>query len=106
MMPVGDLVMTEQLGDLVEDRKGFARSRLRYWLPLPISSVVAKEQDVVDTGCSMMISFSVSDLLIWDMDGMYGAMKGPLRYSGAVSTIELDDFIQEFDTWCDMQFLN
>ncbi|BBN08134.1 hypothetical protein Mp_4g09160 [Marchantia polymorpha subsp. ruderalis] len=39
------------------------------------------------------------------MDGMYGAMKGPRRYSGAVGTIELDDFIQEFDTWCDMQFL-
>ncbi|BBN14385.1 hypothetical protein Mp_6g11220 [Marchantia polymorpha subsp. ruderalis] len=40
------------------------------------------------------------------MDGMYGAMKGPRRYSGAVGTIELDDFIQEFDTWCDMQFLH
>ncbi|PTQ28729.1 hypothetical protein MARPO_0156s0026, partial [Marchantia polymorpha] len=39
------------------------------------------------------------------MDGMYGAMKGPRRYSGAMGTIELDDFIQEFDTWCDMQFL-
>ncbi|BBN20292.1 hypothetical protein Mp_8g17980 [Marchantia polymorpha subsp. ruderalis] len=39
------------------------------------------------------------------MDGMYGAAKGPRRYSGAVGTIELDDFIQEFDTWCDMQFL-
>ncbi|OAE28330.1 hypothetical protein AXG93_2490s1200 [Marchantia polymorpha subsp. ruderalis] len=36
---------------------------------------------------------------------MYGAAKGPRRYSGAVGTIELDDFIQEFDTWCDMQFL-
>ncbi|BBN19983.1 hypothetical protein Mp_8g15430 [Marchantia polymorpha subsp. ruderalis] len=39
------------------------------------------------------------------MDGMYGASKGPRRYSGAVGTIELDDFIQEFDTWCDMQFM-
>ncbi|OAE34918.1 hypothetical protein AXG93_1333s1000 [Marchantia polymorpha subsp. ruderalis] len=33
------------------------------------------------------------------------AMKGPRRYSDAVDTIELDDFIHEFDTWCDMQFL-
>jgi len=34
---------------------------------------------------------------------MYGATKGPRQYSGAVGTIELDDFIQEFDNWCDMQ---
>ena len=36
---------------------------------------------------------------------MYGVTKGPRRYSGAVGTIDLDDFIQEFDTWCDMQSL-
>ncbi|OAE32223.1 hypothetical protein AXG93_4525s1040 [Marchantia polymorpha subsp. ruderalis] len=29
---------------------------------------------------------------------MYAAMRCPRRYSYAVSTIELDDFIQEFDT--------
>jgi len=33
-------------------------------------------------------------------------MKGPRRYSGAVGTIELEDFIQEFDSWCDMQMLH
>ncbi len=32
-------------------------------------------------------------------------MKGPQRYLGAVGTIELEDFIQEFDSWCDMQML-
>ncbi|CAK9222544.1 unnamed protein product [Sphagnum troendelagicum] len=39
------------------------------------------------------------------MDGGSGAMKGPRRYSCAVGTIELEDFIQEFDSWCDMQML-
>lgn len=34
---------------------------------------------------------------------MYGANKGPRRYSGAVGTLDLDDFIQEFDSWCDLQ---
>ncbi|OAE24005.1 hypothetical protein AXG93_4266s1010 [Marchantia polymorpha subsp. ruderalis] len=29
---------------------------------------------------------------------MYGAMKSPRRYYGAIGIIELDDFIQEFDT--------
>ncbi len=33
-------------------------------------------------------------------------MKGPRRYSGAVGTIKLEDFIQEFDSWCDMQMLH
>jgi hypothetical protein len=32
------------------------------------------------------------------MEKMYGATKGPYRYLGAVGTIELDDFIQEFDS--------
>ncbi|CAK9876060.1 unnamed protein product [Sphagnum jensenii] len=33
------------------------------------------------------------------MDGGFGAMKGPRRYSGAMGTIELEDFIQEFNSW-------
>jgi hypothetical protein len=32
-------------------------------------------------------------------------MKGPRRYLGAMGTIELEDFIQEFDSWYDMQML-
>jgi hypothetical protein len=43
--------------------------------------------------------------LLWDMDEMYGATKGPRMLSGAVGTIDLDDFIQEFDMWCDLQTL-
>jgi len=41
--------------------------------------------------------------LFWDMEEMYGTTKGPCQYSRAVGTIEVDDFIQEFNNWCDMQ---
>jgi hypothetical protein len=40
---------------------------------------------------------------VWDMEDMYGASKRPHQFLGAIDTIELDDFIQEFNTWCDMQ---
>jgi uncharacterized protein YfdQ (DUF2303 family) len=39
---------------------------------------------------------------VWDMEDMYGASKGSYRFSGAINTIELDDFIREFNIWCDM----
>ncbi len=51
---------------------------------------------------SSILPSSIAAPLIWDMDGGSGAMKGPRLYSGAVGTIELEDFIQEFDSWCDM----
>jgi hypothetical protein len=34
---------------------------------------------------------------------MYGATKGPHRYSRVVGNIELNDFIYKFGNWCDMQ---
>jgi hypothetical protein len=40
------------------------------------------------------------------MDRGSRAMKGLRRYSRAVGTIELEDFIQEFDSYCDMQMLH
>jgi hypothetical protein len=39
------------------------------------------------------------------MEDMYGASKGPHRFLRAVGITELDDFIWEFDTLCDMQQL-
>jgi hypothetical protein len=42
---------------------------------------------------------------VWDMEDMYGASKGPRRFSKVVNTIKMDDFIREFNTWCDMQQL-
>jgi hypothetical protein len=36
--------------------------------------------------------------LLWDMDDMYGATKGPHRYSRAIGTIELDDFIKKINS--------
>jgi hypothetical protein len=41
--------------------------------------------------------------LLWDMEDMYGATKRPYQYLGVVGTIELNDFIHEFDSCCDMQ---
>jgi hypothetical protein len=40
--------------------------------------------------------------LLWDME-IYGTTKVHRQYLGAVGTFELDDFIQKFDNWCDMQ---
>ena len=102
------MVITElsggPVGDLGADSGGFTRSGLRCRLPFPLPTVDAEEDEGVPNTKSVLLS-SVAAPLIWDMDGMYGAMKGPRRYSGAVGTIELEDFIQEFDTWCDMQML-
>jgi hypothetical protein len=36
--------------------------------------------------------------LFWDMENIYGTSQGPYQYLRAVGTIELDDFIQDFDT--------
>lgn len=78
---------------------------MRYQLPLPIPLVGAEYQGVADTQSSVLISASVTTPLIWNIDAMYRGMKGPRHYSSVMNIIELDDFIQEFDTWCDMQFL-
>ncbi len=83
---------------------GVTRSGLRYRLPSPTSSVVEEDEVIVNNESSILPS-SIATPLIWDMDGGSGAMKGPRRYSGVVGTIELEDFIQEFDSWCDMQML-
>ncbi len=55
---------------------------------------------------SSILPSSIIAPLIWHMDKGFGAMKGPRRYSGAIGTIELKDFIQQFDSWCDMQMLH
>jgi hypothetical protein len=81
---------------------GVTRSGLRYWLPSPTSSVIEEDEVIVDNKPSTLSS-NIMAPLIWDMDGGSGAMKGPQRYSGEVGTIELEDFIQKFDSWCDMQ---
>jgi hypothetical protein len=41
----------------------------------------------------------------WDMEEIYGATRGPQRFSGKIGTIELDNFMQEFECWCDQQSL-
>jgi hypothetical protein len=99
-----DWVITEQFGHPVGDHGGdggITCSGLRYQLPSPTSSVVVEDEVIVNNKSSILLSSIVAPL-IWDMDGVSGAMKGLRCYSGAMGTIELEDFIQEFDSWCDM----
>jgi hypothetical protein len=100
----GDWVITKQFGGPVGDHGGnggITRSGLTYRLPSPTSSVVEEDKVIVDNKSSILLS-SIAAPLIWDMDRGSRTMKGLQRYSGAVGTIELEDFIQEFDYRCDM----
>ncbi len=48
---------------------------------------------------------TISTPLLCDMEDTYGASKVHSPYSGAIGTIKLNDFIQKFNIWCDMQQL-
>jgi hypothetical protein len=39
------------------------------------------------------------------MDETYGATRGPRWFFGRIGTIEMDDFMQEFECWCNQQSL-
>jgi hypothetical protein len=85
----GDWVITKQFGGPVGDHGGdggVTRSGLKYRLPSPTSSVVEEDEVIVNNKSSILPS-SIAAPLIWDMDGGFGAMKGPRCYSGAMSTI-------------------
>ncbi|PTQ44536.1 hypothetical protein MARPO_0020s0163, partial [Marchantia polymorpha] len=83
VVPIGESVITEEFGGSVEDRGGFTQSGLSYRLPHPSASVVVEARSVADSGSLVVISSRVPHSWTGDMDGMYGAMKGPRRYSGA-----------------------
>jgi hypothetical protein len=55
---------------------GVTRSGLRYRLPSPTLSVVEEDEVIVNNKSSILPS-SIVTALIWDMDGDFGAMKGP-----------------------------
>jgi hypothetical protein len=98
----------EQFGGPVGDHGGdggVTRNGLKYRLSSCTSSIVEEDKVIVDNKFSILPS-NITAPLIWDMDGGSRAMKGPQCYSGAVGTIKLEDFIQEFDSWCDMQMLH
>jgi hypothetical protein len=99
-----DYVITQQFGGLVGDHGGdggVTCSKLKYRLPSPTSSIVEEDEVIMNNKSSILLS-SIATPLIWDMEWGSGAMKGPQCYSSAMGTIELEDFIQEFDSWCDM----
>jgi hypothetical protein len=100
----GDWVITEQFGGPMGDHGGdggIICSGLTYRLPSRTSSIVEEDEVIVDNKSSILPS-SIASPLIWDMDEGSGSMKGPRRYSGVAGTIKLEDFIHEFDSWCDM----
>jgi len=73
----------EQFGGPVGDHGGdggVTRSGLRYRLPSPTSSIVEKDEVIVNNKSSILPS-SIAAPLIWDMDGGSGALKGPRHYS-------------------------
>jgi hypothetical protein len=98
----------EQFSGHVRDHGGdggITHNGLKYRLPSPTSSVVEEDEVIVDNKSSILPT-RIAAPLIWDMDGGSEAMKGPRHYSGGLGTIELKDFIQEFDSWCNMQMLH
>ncbi len=75
----GDWVITEQFGAPVVDHDGnggVTHSGLKYQLSSPTSSVVEEDEVIVNNKFSILPS-SIATPLIWDMDGGFGAMKGP-----------------------------
>jgi len=85
----------EQFGGPVGEHGGdggVTHSGLRYQLPSPTSSVIEEDEVIMDNKFSILLS-SIMAPLIWDMDRGSRAMKGPRRYSGAMGTIEFEDFI-------------
>ncbi len=75
----GDWVITKQFGGPVGDHGGdggVTCSGLRYRLPSPTSSVVEKDEVIMNNKSSILLS-SIVTPLIWDMDGGSEAMKGP-----------------------------
>jgi hypothetical protein len=55
---------------------GVTCNGLKYQLPSPTSSVVKEDEVIVDNKFFILLS-NIEAPLIWDMDGGFGAMKGP-----------------------------
>jgi hypothetical protein len=79
---------------------GFIKQGVQFRPPTPPSSSFGGNSLNFKTNFSPKF---VIPPLLWDMEDMYGTTKRPCRYLGVVGTIELNDFIHEFDSWCDMQ---
>jgi hypothetical protein len=91
--------VTQDLRDKDTNTNGFTKQKEWFRPPTPPSSFGG---NFLDSNFFFSPRF-VTPPLLWDMEEMYGATKRPYRYLEVVGTIELDDFIQEFNNWCDMQ---
>jgi hypothetical protein len=70
------------------------------WFKLPIPPTSLEGTSLIYSN-TIFIPFIITPLL-WNMENVYGTMKGTYKYLGMVGIIELIDFIQELDNWCDM----
>ncbi len=93
--------MCQDLDSKAKFAKGFTKWWVRFWPPTPLT--LSFEGDFEAKLPPIMWVPFVWDME--DMEDMYGTSKEPRWFFKVVGTIKLDDFIQEFDTWCDMQQL-
>lgn len=86
---------------ITRERLDLVRTRLADRIGMYRWRVAERDlEQVAVSGCRLRI-------VVWSLVTMEdcGTLWGPRRYSGAVGTIELDDFMEEFDAWCDAQLL-
>lgn len=103
------LWVTTATSESLERGSGYTRSGLRYQPATPLHSGDSKNEEEIE-GPNRDSSVGVSPHSTWvseywDMDEMYGGTRGLRRFSGKVGTIELEDFMQEFECWCDRESL-
>ncbi len=92
-VPLGDDIVT-----------GVTRSGIRFRPESPVSDSSASTEYSFQASSPTSVAFSDPNPYNWAMaDHEWSSHKGMRRFSGVVGTIEVDDFIQEFDSWCDIQ---
>ncbi len=78
---------------------GFTKQGMKFRPPTPHTT--SSKRDSLNLEVDLPPHLTYIQLL-WDMEDVYGVSKKLYWYLGAINTIELDDFIWEFNTWCDM----
>jgi hypothetical protein len=73
-----------------KDTSGFTSQGVWFRPPTPPSSSSGEDFSKFKIDISPRF---ITPPLLWDIEEMYGATKGPCQYLKVVGTIELDDFI-------------